>query len=218
MRSKTTARVLMVIVAGGVGVNSAAPMSAQGGRDTARSQSESGLILSAEAFCSPTKLRTSNVRLRWSISADARATAKLTSLADAKQTLDTTVYLNGFEKGIYVSLPVAGRVDAPRTPVAPATTQAAQLRRTPPRAFQIRLIESGPTAAKIARDAGEFSAVIEDLEPGVNYKWRLTVEGPSGKLVSDPVEIQAVTCPADMIRRLPGGEVPASKAPLRGGR
>lgn len=215
MRSSTTAGRL--IVTGGIFVCAAAVMPAQGTRDTARSQSESGLTVSAEAFCSERKLRTSNVRLRWSISPDARSTAKLASLASAKQTLDTTVYVNGFEKGVYVSLPLGGAATAP---MAPATAQAAQLRQTPPRAFQIRLIESGPAAAKTARDVGEFTAVVEDLEPGVNYKWRLTVEAPSGKLVSAPVEVQAVTCPADMVkpkRPLPG-KVPPKKAPPRSGR
>ena len=83
---------------------------AQGSSDTARSVSDSGITVVAEVFCSQIKLRTPSVRLRWGVTAAARATNNLTSLAAVKQTVDTTVYAGGFEKGLYVSLPVpAGR-------------------------------------------------------------------------------------------------------------
>jgi hypothetical protein len=175
---------------------------AQGTDDRARSSSESGLTVAAEVFCSEAKLRTANVRLRWSLSPAARSTTKLATLANAKQTLDTTVYANGFEKGLYVSLAVpSGSVLKAVTPVTPAAAPGAQARQPPPRAFQIRLIEAGPARAKEAAvDSGEFTAVVEDLEPGVNYTWRLTIEAPSGRLVSAPVTAQAPACPADMVQ------------------
>jgi hypothetical protein len=168
--------------------------------ETARSQSDSGLTLSADVFCSETKLRTANVTLRWSLSSDARSKTGLTTFAAAKQVLETTVFAGGFEKGLYVSLPVPARTAAPVRPVAPAGAQARQV---PLRASQIQLIESGPagaTAAAAAAESGEFRAVIEDLEPGVNYTWRVTIETSSGKLMSAPVTVQAPTCPADMIQ------------------
>src|SRR5436190_15954908 len=65
---------------------------AQGSSDTARSVSDSGITVVAEVFCSQVKLRTPSVRLRWGVSAAARATNNLTSLAAVKQTVDTTVY------------------------------------------------------------------------------------------------------------------------------
>jgi hypothetical protein len=190
---------------------------AQGTADTARSQSESGLTLSAEVFCSETKLRTANMRLQWSLSPAARSAAKLTALADAKQTLDATVYAGGFEKGLYVSLPVpSGAVLRPVAPVvAPA---AAQARQTPTRAFQIHLIEAGTARNTTAAvDSAPFTAVVEDLEPGVNYTWRLTIETPGGRVVSAPVMMQAPTCPADMVepKKAP---TPTKKPPARGGR
>ena len=166
---------------------------AQGARDAARSESETGLTLSAEAFCNPPR-RTSNMRLRWGLSPAARSAIRLTTFSTARQTLETTVYVNGFEKGLYVSLAVpSGQERPPVAAAAPATAQAAQLRQALPRSFQIRLVESGAPAA----DSAEFGAIDENVEPGLNYTWRLTIEGPAGKLVSAPVEVQAVTCPVD---------------------
>src|SRR5436190_7578012 len=128
--------------------------------------------------------------MRWGESAAARATNNLTSLAAVKQTVDTTVYASGFEKGLYVSLPVpAGPV---RTPVAAAAAPNAPARQTPVRAFEIRLVEAGPlpaatAAAAVPRetaDANDFFAVIEDLEAGVNYTWRITVDAGAARIVS----------------------------------
>jgi len=196
---------------------------AQGSSDTARSVSDSGLTIVAEVFCSQVKLRTPSVRLRWGLSAAARSTNNVTSLAAVKQTLDTTVYAGGFEKGLYVSLPVpAGPVG---TPVTAAAAPNAPARQTPVRAFQIRLVEAGPPPAATAgavvqreiADANDFSAVVEDLEPGVNYTWRLTLEAGAARVISAPVTTQAPTCPADMIEPRPA--VPARRAPAgrRGG-
>jgi hypothetical protein len=101
--------------------------------------------------------------------------------------------------------------------VVPAAPPAAQARQTTPRAFQIRLISAGVAAAAgparagaAATDTGEFTAVVEDLEPGVDYTWRLTIEAPSGRLVSAPITIQAPACPADMVE-------PTNAPPRRGG-
>src|SRR6478672_3447526 len=177
---------------------------AQGSSDTARSVSDSGITVVAEVFCSQIKLRTPSVRLRWGVTAAARATNNLTSLAAVKQTVDTTVYAGGFEKGLYVSLPVpAGPV---QTPVAAAAAPNAPARQTPVRAFQIRLVEAGPPPAATAgtavpresADANDFSVVIEDLEAGVNYTWRITIDAGAARMVSTPVTTQAPTCPADM--------------------
>lgn len=172
--------------------------SAQSTSDQARSQNEAGLTLSAEVFCSETKLRTGNVRVQWSLSAGARSKAGLTSLATAKQTLETTVFADGFEKGLYVTVPVPAAT--PATPVPPVAPPTAQARTTPLRAYEIQLIEvAQPRAAATADESGEASAVIENLEPGVNYRWRLTIEAASGRIVSAQIVVQAPTCPADMV-------------------
>ncbi len=106
---------------------------AQGAEDAARSQSPQGLTLSAQVFCSETKLRTANVRLNWALAPGAREVAKVDTLASAKQTLDTTVYAQGFEKGLYATLPVptGGAVKAPvAAVVSPAAGGATGARNT----------------------------------------------------------------------------------------
>lgn len=195
---------------------------AQGSSDTAHSVSATGITVGAEVFCSESKLRTPSVRLRWGVSAAARSANNLTSLAAVKQTVDTTVYAGGFEKGLYVSLPIpAGPV---RTPVAAAAAPNAPARQTPVRAFQIRLVEAGPppaatTGTAVPRetaDANDFSVVIEDLEAGVNYTWRITIEAGPARMVSTPVTTQAPTCPADMIEPAPAAPARPAAAGRRG--
>jgi hypothetical protein len=183
----------------------------QGIQDTARSQTAGGLTLSAEAFCSPTKPRVSNVRLRWTLSPEALSASKLSRVADARHSLDTTIYANGFEKGLYVTLTLQpGAVVArPEAAITAVATQSPQLRQNLPRAFRIRLIEAGPNAAA---DTSTYRAVVEDVEPGVNYTWRLTIEAPAGKVVSAPVEVQAVACPVDFVEE---ESVPAKKPPAK---
>ena len=191
---------------------------AQGAEDAVRSTSPQGLTLSAQVFCSETRLRTTNIRLNWALTTVARDAVRVTTLGSAKQTLDTTVYAQGFEKGLYATLPVpaGGAVQvAVAASVNPAP--AAQPARETPRAFQIRLVEARPVPPD-TRDltSGEFEVVVEDLEPGVNYTWRLTIETPSGKLVSAPITVQAPVCPADMIepRKTPPKKAPPKKPPI----
>lgn len=169
---------------------------AQSIRETARSESSTGLTLVAEVFCSETRLRTANVRVRWSLSPAARSAI---GFAPPKQSLDTTVFKGGFDKGLFVTMPIPAAT--PPNPVAPLAQAATQTRQTPLRAYQIQLVEvQQPRAAPgAAAESGEIAAVIENLEPGVNYTWRLTIEAPSGKTASAPVTVTAPTCPADMI-------------------
>ena len=190
----------------------ASPAFAQGSEES-RSQTPQGLTLSADVFCSETKLRTANVRVKWSLSAAARDAVRAPTFANAKQTLDTTVYAQGFEKGLYASLPIPtggpARVAVAATVAAPPGAQAA---REIPRAFQIRLVETRVAAPNVSDlTTGEFEAVVEDLEPGVNYTWRLTIETGAGTLVSAPITIQAPACPADMIEP----KVPPKKPPVK---
>lgn len=161
--------------------------------ETARSQSESGLTVAADVFCSETKLRTGNARIRWSLSAGARAERGITNLAAAKQTLETTVFAGGFDKGLYASIAVPS--GTPPRPVAAVSAA----RQASPRAYQIQLIEVEQPKTAAAVDAGEISVVIENLEPGVNYTWRVVVEPAGGRIVSAPVTVRGPVCPADPI-------------------
>jgi hypothetical protein len=156
---------------------------------------ESRLTLSIETFCSETKLRTSNARIRWSIPRTALDAAGIAGVAAARQSLEATVYKNGFEKGLLVALPIgAATVDRPVLPQLQGRPQQ-------PRAFQLRLIEfAQPRVDAAAGTPGEMSAVVENLEPGVNYTWRIAIDTPSGRLVSPSATSQARVCPADMVQ------------------
>lgn len=183
--------------------NSSAGAAVQLPAENAAAQSPSGLTVTCEVFCSQTKLRTANARIRWMFQPGALAAGGMTTLANAKQTLEVSVFDQGFDKGLFATLPIS---------ISPGDRQGAPLPRPiaalaqgkPPtlRAYQIRLIEiERPTTRSDA--AGEMTVVIEDLEPGMNYSWRIAIEAPNGRVMSVPVTCQAPTCPADMIRRRP---------------
>ena len=75
--------------------------------ETSRAASPSGLTLTCEMFCSQTKLRTGNARLRWTMAAADRAQSRVLSLATAKQTLEFSVYGQEFEKDLVATLPIS---------------------------------------------------------------------------------------------------------------
>ena len=163
----------------------------QATQQTARE--ESRLTVAVDAFCSDTKLRTSNARIRWGMPGDALEASGVKSFAAAKQSLEATVYKNGFEKGLQVSVPISQA--SPDRPVA------AQLQERKPklRAFQFSLIEIEQPKATLAVEGGEMGAVVEGLEPGVNYTWRIAIDTAAGRIVSAPVTSQARVCPADLV-------------------
>jgi hypothetical protein len=155
---------------------------------------ESGLTLTCEVFCSTTKIRTSNARIRWSVSQAALEASRFSSLTAAKQTLETTVYRDGFEKGLSVALPIAQATLTQA--IAPVIAQPAQARL---RAFQIRLIEIEPPRTDLTGAAGsQMSAVVENLEPGMNYTWRIAIDTPAGRIVSATTTCEAPVCPVDI--------------------
>lgn len=157
-------------------------------------QENAELTLTAETFCSETRLRTSNARFRWNITKTALAVARVDNLAATKQSLETTVYKNGFEKGLSTALPI-GAVPANQ----PVAAVAAQPRQAQVRAFQLRLVEVDLARAQAVTDTGsEVSAVVEGLEPGVSYTWRVAIDTAAGRIVSPPVRFTAPVCPADM--------------------
>lgn len=154
---------------------------------------EPRLTVTCEVFCSDVKLRTSNARLRWTL-ADGAPTTALRSLANTTQSLETTVFSAGFEKGLFVTLPI-GPASADRPVQARRAPAAAQLQR---RAFDIQLIELESPAD--ARTPGSQSgAVVEGLEPNVNYTWRLGVDTPAGRVYSAPIMCRPLVCPADLV-------------------
>ncbi len=187
---------LLAVVALYVGIE------ARGERQTPAQQTpriETGLTVTCEVFCSTTKLRTSNARIRWSLSRAALDANRIATLAGARQTLEATVYKNGFDKGLLVAFPIGAAT--PARAIAPQIAQPAQARL---RAFQIQVIsiESPPTEAGASGD--QMSAVIENLEPGVNYTWRVAIETAAGRIVSAPITCEAPVCPADIAKTAGG--------------
>ena len=71
------------------------------------------------------------------------------------------------------------------------------------RAFELRLIEfNNPEPPRSAvpgqLQESEASVLIEGLEPGLNYIWRLRFPSDSGVIVTQTVTCEAPVCPADM--------------------
>jgi hypothetical protein len=166
------------------------------------SRVEAKLSVEVEPYCSETKLRTSNARIRWSMPRVALEAHKLTALAGARQSLEATVYLDGFEKGLLVSVPLAQA--SPERPLAALV----QEKKPKVRAFQFSVVGYGPPKEARAVEGvdAEMSAVVEGLEPGVNYTWRITIETESGRIVSESTTSRAVVCPADMAPEKPAAK------------
>jgi hypothetical protein len=183
------------------------PLTAQAPPQLQRAVDDAGLTITCEVFCSATKLRTGSVRIRWRASQSGPA---VRALASARQAVETTVFYQGFEKNLYVSLPLGA---VPARPVAPAG--AALARQGPPlRAFDIQIVAAEPRAAAAAPvdELAETGVVIEGLEPGASYTWRVVAEA-GGRLVSPTVTCEAPVCPADMADEAPTPPRPPQRLP-----
>ena len=162
-------------------------------------EAAAGIALICEVYCSETKLRTANARIRWKlVPGPALDAAKARTLPAAEQRLETTVYKNGFDKDLYLILPMS-QTGYERAAPSDALSKQGQGRL---RAYQIRIIDvERPKSTELfATGAAETAAVIENLEPGVSYTWRLVIQTDAGKVVSPAVTCQAPVCPADMVR------------------
>lgn len=158
-----------------------------------------GLALVCEVYCSETELRTALARLSWRVVPGSEAEAPAERSATTPRRIDATVFKDGFEKDLYVSLPVSQEESEGATPSATAARQGqGELR-----AFQIRLADVDPpeSAPAFARGEEESAVVIENLEPGMSYTWRLVMERAGA--ASPTVTCQAPVCPADMVREGP---------------
>lgn len=159
---------------------------------------ESGVALVCEVYCSETELRTALARLRW---AQVPGQGPEAASPPLPQRLDATVFHDGFAKDLYVSLPLApGQEPAAAVPSATVSRRGqAELR-----AFQIRLAEGEPlfSAQGTRPEEDENAVVVENLEPGMSYTWRLVFAGAAGG-AAPTVTCQAPVCPADMVREGP---------------
>lgn len=133
-----------------------------------------------EVFCSQFKLRTGNARISW----------ETPKALEAHKRLDFTVHKNGFKTGAFASFPTLRE----KQEMTPATMAQPEMRGV--RAFQL-----GLTEVKLAKQRGaRASVVVEGLEPGLNYRWRVLTRTNDGWVPSETLVCAAPVCPADMIQ------------------
>ncbi|MEM7480799.1 MAG: hypothetical protein AAF481_06470 [Acidobacteriota bacterium] len=152
--------------------------------------------LTCEVSCSDLVLRTGKARIAWSL-AD-RSPEALRSVADAPRRLETTVFKHGFDRGNYLTLSLGD-----------ASDESAQSRKMTGadrglRAYELQITDSTSAQSlrsKVSENArsAEIFAVVEGLEPGLNYTWRVVVGSPSGEWLSPSVTCTAPVCPADLV-------------------
>lgn len=153
----------------------------------------SGLNLICEVYCSETDPGTVVARLRWSPIAGVASESSGGRTVAAPREVQTTVFKDGFAKDLYLSLPLTSAVGQAGVASAPGRDGSSL------RAFELRLteVEGSLTAQGAVGAGGETIAVIENLEPGITYTWRLA--GEAGD-TSPAVSCQAPVCPVDLVR------------------
>src|SRR5436305_1795069 len=100
----------------------------------ATARAENGTAITVETYCSETKLRTTNARVRWTAAASMMEAA---TAPNAGTSIEVTVYKNGYEKGLWIALPLRREASRERPIAALAQTQAKAMQI---RAFQIRVV------------------------------------------------------------------------------
>jgi hypothetical protein len=176
---------------------------------TSQDPTSSALVtIRCETFCSKSSLRTVSARLTWvdpslrpggaPVGFDAGGAAP-----PNPPQLDVSVVRNGFNANAYATLPTTGTVGAspattfngPASPVA--SSRAYDLRVVgivrPVIAGAFSLDDAAPSIER-----RETSLVIENLEPGLRYSWRLRFNTPAGERTSATAVCFAPACPADM--------------------
>ncbi len=156
-----------------------------------------GIVVTCEVFCSETKLRTGNARISWTLAAGPAGPEAfgLGDMSSAEQRLETTVFKKGFDKNLYASFPTLDRGTAMQPALGSSMEPGAM------RAYQLQIIEVERPAGLDTLTAGgamQTDMVIEGLEPGMNYTWRVVIETEDGEMVSKTVTCQAPVCPADI--------------------
>jgi hypothetical protein len=143
--------------------------------------------LTCQVRCSDTKLRTGIAEISWSSPAGATA-------ARAQPTLDVSVFHDGFKRGLYQSFGALGARSKPE-PLPSAARDIEGEARTR-RAYDLQLRVSKPSgeAAPAAKGVVRQQIEIENLEPGLLYRFRVR----DGGLGEQEVACEAPICPADM--------------------
>ena len=142
-------------------------------------EEESPIELQVETFCSLTKIRTSVARLIWEVDP---------TLLD-KQQIDATVFKQGFDKGFFGSVsPIR-----PQSKFQPPEELPESERDALAPILNLRLEE-----VTYDSDQRVVSVDVENLEPGLNYFWRVLTLTDKGLVPSNTVSVEAPVCVADM--------------------
>jgi len=97
-----------------------------------------------------------------------------------------TVHKRGFQTGAYA---VASTTKGPEKF---AMARSAQVAPPHTRALQLTV-----TQVRQAKDPASITAIVEDLEPGLNYSWRVATDVAGRLVTSETIVVQAPVCPAD---------------------
>ena len=157
---------------------------------------DSALGLNCEVYCSQDKIRTAVAEISWldlPISSDG-AEADVADVSSPKA-LDTTVFKDGFDREIFKSFDLEEDSDPGEADALPESQPLFP-------AFDLQIIETKksvdtqlePSPEADLAPAERQIKVIEGLEAGLYYKWRLQLDNGSCVVVT----CQAPVCPADL--------------------
>ena len=116
----------------------------------------------------------------------ARVSWKSDAMQPERVSLDWTVYKNGFNIEAYASFSPLQAQPEPRPVFAKSEIREA-------RPFQIRL----RSTERSTNDRWISGATLENLEPGVNYHFRLQFERDGRRVISETVMCTASVCIRD---------------------
>lgn len=174
---------------------------AQGQERETRGESPS-LVMRCETYCSRTKLRTANAQISWVDPSVTVGRERAAGAGPVEQQLETTVFRNGFAEGLSASFPTLEPSPDIRPEAAPAIRQ-----RNLPALERLRIVgatrprAAGEAANDIMRLSPEqraASVIVEGLEAGLTYRWRIRFRTNGDWQTSEPVVCAAPICPADM--------------------
>lgn len=167
------------------------------------------VALDCQVYCSRANPGVSVAEVTWK-AADVSLGPELLEARLGQQGLDTTVYKDGFSRGVYARLlPVLrtqrflmqsstlkdARQQQRRTPGLDRLTVTA-IRPVSERSRAERAEALDPGKSKDERTA-LVGVQVEGLEPGLNYFWRVVIEVQGRRETSEVIRCQAPTCPVD---------------------
>jgi len=161
---------------------------------------DTGMKPMCVSYCSTTAPGTSVMEIKWPISQTALGLRELRSRV-AQQTVEVTVYYDGFDRGLFAILPKVSSkgkflqyrqrgVAAPTIPglsklVVTNIATSRDTKQSQPMRLLSTTASSGPEAIVIR---------VEGLEPGLNYHWRVPDLAGGRKIIT----CQGSTCPVDL--------------------